>query len=629
MNIFPTPKSLKFIKSKASKPQGVHFELTSSLKAQLSYAGTSLSFVEKAFNGDGAILLVQNEQDCSLGREEYILTVTEGNAIVKHSAAAGFYYAMQTLVALAEKDEWGTAHVHDAPAISLRGALLDIGRDKIPTMETLYSYIDMFSLLRYNHIELYMEGYCFEYPEYKHLFSDSTPITSEEFVLLSRYSAARFIDLVPNQNCLGHMDQWLAKPSLRDLAECPDGFLHQNLYMRPPMTLNTNDKKVDKLVEYFLQKLLPNFSGEYVNINADEPFELGRGKNKELCDKVGLGQIYLDYILKMHEMCASYGKKIMLWGDVVFNHPEIIDKLPEDAILLDWIYEGDASFKNHCLALEKAKCEFCLCPGTSSWASFAGRSDNAVKNINDAVENAVKYNAKGVIITDWGDMGHWQYFTVSKPIFAACGLAMWTGEQVDNSLVKNITNNKLFNDESNTIYDIIFNLGNYYKLENSAIYNATLSFSLMCNKYTFNNKEEFDAAVVRLIKLCENIAHENSIIPTITGINPDYVAIEKLLSRTEQDLKGVCLNCSDAATIVKEIEMCVKFIRHGLKLYKTMSEYNFDTKSADFTALKEDIEKIYAEHYKLWMKRNRSGGFSRSSAHLNHLIGFYQKEAAL
>ena len=107
--------------------------------------------------------------------------------------------------------------MQDAPALEVRGIMLDIGRDKIPQMQTLYTLIDLFGRMRINHLQLYMEGFCFDYPQYRYLFSDETPLTAEEFRSLSAYARARFIDLVPNQNVLGHMEKWLERPQFRHL----------------------------------------------------------------------------------------------------------------------------------------------------------------------------------------------------------------------------------------------------------------------------------------------------------------------------------------------------------------------------------------------------------------------------
>ncbi|WP_193581042.1 family 20 glycosylhydrolase, partial [Paenibacillus aceris] len=140
--------------------------------------------------------------------------------------------------------------------LKVRGLMLDIGRDKIPSMHSLYKLIDLMADLKMNHLQLYMEGYCFEYERYKSLFPDETPITAAEIQALDRYAAERFIDFVPNQNLLGHMTQWLEREPFRELAEFPEGIELLPGVQSPASTLNVKDPKSLELVENLLNELL-------------------------------------------------------------------------------------------------------------------------------------------------------------------------------------------------------------------------------------------------------------------------------------------------------------------------------------------------------------------------------------
>ena len=51
--------------------------------------------------------------------------------------------------------------------------MLDIGRDKIPSMETLRGLIDLFAAMRINHLQMYMEGFSFDYEDFHYLFTNA------------------------------------------------------------------------------------------------------------------------------------------------------------------------------------------------------------------------------------------------------------------------------------------------------------------------------------------------------------------------------------------------------------------------------------------------------------------------
>ncbi len=627
-HFFVNPKKITFLGNEDIKPCLVKFALTFKLDSELANIKCNTNFIECAFKqyGKDGTLTIIDVWQADFESEEYSIEINGDTATIKHNSASGFYYALQTLVSLVKADGWQNVCIYDKPSIKLRGALLDIGRDKIPTFESIKRYIEFLSALRYNHFELYMEGFSFDYTKYRYVFAEETPITADEFTELTAYAKSFFIDLVPNQNCLGHMEKWIAKPQFKHMAECPDGFMHHNLYKRIPTTFDVNNEKTLELADYMMNELLSNSTSKFVNVNLDEPFELGTGVNKELCDKIGKAQLYLNFIHKVHKLCKTHNKRMMMWGDVLFNHKEIIDEMPKDIILLDWCYEGDASFENNCKFMQNTGIDYCLCPGTSAWASFAGRSDNMVNNVNDAVKNAVKYKAMGVIMTDWGDLGHWQYFSFSKPAFICAGQAMWSGEQIDLELARNYANFEVFEDKSNKIFDIMYNLGNYYKHEYSPVYSTTLSFSVISSKYPFSNKEEFDAAMHKLIFLCTNLAESYDINVKTDKLSPDIPAIKNLLQSTLIELEQTDLSGENSDFLIREIKNTVAFINHGITLYYIMKEQPQNYKQL-MAKQYEDLDNICKEHYELWFAQNRSGGFEKSSKHLQHLLSFYAKES--
>jgi hypothetical protein len=109
------------------------------------------------------------------------------------------------------------------------------------------------------------------------------------------------------------------------------------------------------------------------------------------------------------------GFRPMFWGDMILKYPEYVDRLPKDLIALDWGYEGNHPFEAETEKFRKAGLDFYVCPGTSSWNSLAGRVENMRENMA-AAESAGRRNAaKGFLVTDWGDGGHWQPLAASLP----------------------------------------------------------------------------------------------------------------------------------------------------------------------------------------------------------------------
>ena len=106
-----------------------------------------------------------------------------------------------------------------------RGLMLDISRNRVPTMATLHRLIDALQALKYNELQLYTE-HTFAYADHETVWQNASPLTASEILELDGYCADRGIELVPNQNSFGHMERWLKHADYKQLAECPDGFEH-------------------------------------------------------------------------------------------------------------------------------------------------------------------------------------------------------------------------------------------------------------------------------------------------------------------------------------------------------------------------------------------------------------------
>ena len=629
--IFPAPKQCTFQQNTISGIRYGAVTTAPEIEASCRDAGFDpAALLAEAFPGgyspDG-ITLAAEYVTCP--PESFHICISSDGIRITCQDGAGYFYALGVLVQLAAQADGvlPCAEIADEPSLSVRGIMLDIGRDKIPSMETLKGLIDLFASMRINHLQLYMEGFSFDYEDFHYLFTNETPVTPEEFRELSQYARAHFIDLVPNQNVLGHMEKWLEKPQFRSLAECEDGYIFENLFWRPPMTLDVRDSRSFELAETLLGTLMDVSSSGCINVNMDEPFELGMGKNKQAAEKEGRLNLYFEYVEKLHAYCASRGKRMLMWGDEILHHPDCVSRFPKDAILLDLIYEGDAHFEDHARLMQKTGLNYCLCPGTSSWGSLTGRSDNMAKNIRDAASCAIRYGGLGIITTDWGDLGHWQYLSASYPGFAYTAACSWSGPESDSDLTAWFCNRFIYESPAENAFQTAWDLGNYYHLEHAPLYNTTLAFAVMSSKYTYESIEEFDAKMERLLTLSANIAKTNAIPPREPAICIDFAAMKEYLDQVEKEVSEAALACADGELIRREMENGLRMVRHGIHLYYTMTVLRDDPGafSREMAVLFDDLDDILKVHYTLWSARNRSGGFQRSTAHMNHLLFFYRK----
>ena len=255
-------------------------------------------------------------------------------------------------------------------------------------------------------------------------------MTADEVRELDLFCAMHGIDLVPNQNSFGHLERWLVKPEYNHLAELPHGGapLPWGGFKKDPTTLCPTDPASLDFLAGLYDELLPNFESRLFNIGCDETFDLlGEGRSSAAVKEKGEGRVYLDFLLKVAELVRKRGKRPMFWGDVILRHPELVPELPKDLIALDWGYEGNHPFMDEAAKFAAAGLDFYVCPGTSSWNSLAGRVENMRENMIAAERAGHLHGARGFMVTDWGDGGHWQPLAASLPGLILGGNLAYSG----------------------------------------------------------------------------------------------------------------------------------------------------------------------------------------------------------
>lgn len=355
--------------------------------------------------------------DASLPAEGYRLTIDAGGVRVVAADDAGAFYARATLDQLRRLSDDGTVpsgSVEDWPDLEVRAVMLDISRDKVPTMATLEALIDRLASWKVNQVQLYME-HTFAYRDHQVVWADADPLTAEEVRELDAFCRARYVELVPNQNCLGHMDRWLRHDRYRPLAIAPDGFTDMRGRHHHPTTVQPAAPESLALFDSLLQELLPNFTSRRVNVGLDEPWELTP-------DRIG---DYLEHVRLLRALPVLDGREMVMWGDILAMHPDALAALPDGVTVCEWGYEANHPFAERCEQLAKAGRPLWTAPGTSAWLTLAGRTANMIGNIDSATAALADSGGLGTLNTDWGDRGHLQQLPVSDPGFAYGAAIAW------------------------------------------------------------------------------------------------------------------------------------------------------------------------------------------------------------
>lgn len=628
LNLLPVPQKVQIKKGIYKFPLAIAFSVTDSLRTRVTDFLKLIPESSPKYSSAGENIQFRFVK--GLPVQGYTLDIRPDKIIVEYSTLQGLYYSIVSIKVL--KHNYNSiipcTYIEDSPDLLVRGLMLDISRDKVPTKETLLGILGLLADLKYNHFELYIEGFSFAYPSFKELWeAKETPVTGEEIQSLDTFCRAHFIDFVPNQNSLGHMMAWLATDKYKDLAECPNGYKIMGL-INMKGTLYPGNPRSLELVSKMTNDLLPNFTSSNFNVNLDEPFELGKGKSKELCEKKGEGLVYLDYAIKLHDLLAGKNKRMLMWGDIVMRHPELIPDIPKDITLLDWGYESSYPYEKHCKTLQASGLSYMVCPGTNSWTSITGRTDNMLATIEVATANGVKYGAKGMLLTDWGDMGHWQYLPVSYAGYTAGGALSWNSKSRIVPELGSFLNSYIFNDESSLMGDLVLDLGRYNMFEEIPLFNMT---STMLS-FQFGMRDKimtaaiFEKVIDGINDMMKDLAPEMiaALKSKYDERHPfDYKGLQSFLDSKEAILKNVRIKTADSLLIRDEYVNAIRLIRLGVGLQSYISfrsKLDRDEEKLQLKTLRETGKKYLEENHRLWLLCNKPGGYDRSTALLYLLL---------
>ena len=474
-------------------------------------------------------------------------------------------------------------------------------------METLYGLIDWLATLKINQFQLYTE-HTFAYRKHPKVWAQASPITAEQILALDAYCRERFIELVPNQNSFGHMWRWLKLPEYAHLAETHERII--SWMSEVPFTLAAVDPKSVELLAEMYDELLPNFTSPMFNVGADETWDLGTGRSKAAVEARGKGRVYLDFLLKIYDLVKGHGRTMQFWGDIINQYPELVPEIPKDTIALEWGYEANHPFEEKSKLFAESGVPFYVCPGTSTWTTISGRTDNMRGNLRNAVENGLKYGAIGILNTDWGDRGHWQQLPVSYAGYAYGAALSWYAAGNADADLASALNRHAFGDSAGVMGKLAYDLGNTYLEPGVVVANGNFLHWI----YTMS-LDDMRSGWRRWLY------GDSSTI-----LNNDAFLLENLHATLEyvddvmKPLASAQMARPDADLIKREFQQAAHMLKHGAQRALLMIGDNSVSKAA----LAADLDAVIEEQKALWLARNRPGGLSDSLTNLEAARDLYR-----
>ncbi len=302
-----------------------------------------------------------------------------------------------------------TALTSRASDFPVRGFHIDF-RTQVMTLDAMKDFAEELSEFGINKLIVEWEA---TFPYDKHaVISNSLAFTPEEVTEFVNHCAGLGIDVIPLQQCFGHVEYILRHERYNSFKETHELEISQVCPLKKGV--------VDLFADIFAEVAALHPS-EYFHIGADETFLLGKCKwCREYAEKYGKSRLFVDYVVKMCDAVKALGKRPVLWADIITKYPEAIDRLPKDAILIDWNYGWNIKKFGDLDKILESGLEIWGAPAIRSHPDHYYSTDwkKHFNNQKDFIPFARQSGYKGMVMTSWSTSGGYGFFWDQSHIVA-------------------------------------------------------------------------------------------------------------------------------------------------------------------------------------------------------------------
>jgi hexosaminidase len=334
----------------------------------------------------------------TLGTEGYMIVPDSNRLAVIADSAQGLFYGVQTVKQLLAGNgataSLNFVSVRDWPAMKYRGLHDDLSRGPIPTLEYQKKQIRTFAAYKLNVYSPYYE-HTLEFASNPMANVPGGYMTREQVRELIAYARNYHIDVIPEQEAFGHLHHVLKWELYAPLAETSHGHV---IAPGQPGSM--------ALIKQMFAEIDSLFPSRFIHLGADETFELGRGQTQDRVKAEGIGPVYVGFLKEIADSLKYTGKRLLFWGDVAMNHPELVKELPKDMIAVAWDYGLGPNWERLVTPFRlDVNMETWVAPGVSNWNRVYPNNFVALRNIQGFVREGQRWGATGVLNTSWDDDG--------------------------------------------------------------------------------------------------------------------------------------------------------------------------------------------------------------------------------
>jgi len=325
--VIPQPRNVELM---AGPGLDAHARLTVRLDGDVSrpVMGPVMSqFPETGHAADGTVTLrIDTGPDVPESSEGYVLTVSDGSAVISARSEPGIFYGCQTLEQLIEDArDTGTpvpaCRITDFPALSYRAVHFDV-KHHLDSMDYYYDSVDRLARYKLNAI-------IFEFEDklrYRRrpLVGAPQAISIDEMAALTKYARARYIEISPLVQGLGHASFILKHEAYAHLREDPDD----------PWTFCPKDEGTYQLLfDLYRDAIEATPGARYLHIGGDEVGKVGLcHRCKAAAEKDGVFGLNLYWLNRVCDFVKAQGRVPIFWDDMPLKYAGLWQSVRRDTM---------------------------------------------------------------------------------------------------------------------------------------------------------------------------------------------------------------------------------------------------------------------------------------------------------
>lgn len=305
------------------------------------------------------------------------------------------------------------------------GCMVDSSRNCVMSVPAAKAWMRMQACVGMNVMMLYTED-TYEVPEYPYFGALRGRYTAQEFKELDDYAQMLGIELIPCIEALGHLQQPLRWPAMRDLRDTSDIAL-------------VGEEKVYDFLRACIRQVSRCFRTRKVHLGMDEAWSLGLGKYLIKNGYTPKREIIRTHMDRVMELCREEGLEPMIWSDMYFRiHSETEDyydvkpdtdmrtgALPPEGMSLvywDYYHTDEEYYRNYIKLHRQLTSRVIFAGGGWTWCGIAPALQTAEAVTRAAFRACRAEKLRDAFYTLWADDG------TETPQFAGLGAVLLAAE---------------------------------------------------------------------------------------------------------------------------------------------------------------------------------------------------------